>query len=126
MRPSIPIPCGHGTAQRGEWLTLLGAGALEGLLTRATVETERVLARVDMVAIAGRMVDLHPVSTGRVRGLCPLHWEQTPSFTVDPWQRRWHCFGCAEGGDAFDFVMRTEGVGFDEAVRILATRFPAG
>lgn len=53
---------------------------------------------------------------------CPLHNEKTPSFKIDPALQLWHCFGCSEGGDAFDFVMKTEGLSFPEAVRRLADR----
>lgn len=53
---------------------------------------------------------------------CPLHGEKTPSFKVDPTTQLWHCFGCGEGGDAFGYVMKTEGLTFPEAVRKLAER----
>lgn len=53
---------------------------------------------------------------------CPLHNEKTPSFKIDPALQLWHCFGCGEGGDVFDFVMKTEGLSFPEAVRRLADR----
>ncbi|MEY8562196.1 DNA primase [Eggerthellaceae bacterium 3-80] len=53
---------------------------------------------------------------------CPLHNEKTPSFKIDSALQLWHCFGCGEGGDAFDFVMKTEGLSFPEAVRRLANR----
>ncbi len=57
---------------------------------------------------------------GRVRqGLCPFHSESEGSFTVYADEGRWWCFGCGEGGDVVDFVRRTRGVGFPEAVRIL-------
>lgn len=52
---------------------------------------------------------------------CPFHEERTPSFKVSPDRGTWHCFGsCSEGGDAISFVERFEGVGFREAVEILA------
>ena len=53
---------------------------------------------------------------------CPFHKEKTPSFKVDPDTGFWHCFGCGEGGDAFGFVMRTEGMSFPEAVGFLADK----
>lgn len=58
-------------------------------------------------------------------GLCPFHNEKTPSFTVRSSAGRsfFHCFGCGEHGDAFGFVMKTEGLSFPEAVRTLARRF---
>jgi DNA primase len=55
-------------------------------------------------------------------GCCPFHQEKTPSFKVDPATGLWHCFGCGIGGDVYGWVMRTEGVDFGEAVRMLADR----
>ncbi|HED64804.1 MAG TPA: DNA primase, partial [Planctomycetes bacterium] len=52
---------------------------------------------------------------------CPFHDERTPSFTVDPRRGTWHCWGaCSEGGDVIGFLERFEGVGFMDALRILA------
>ena len=56
----------------------------------------------------------------RYVGLCPFHSERTPSFSVSPDRQLFHCFGCQAGGDLFGYVMRLEGVGFPEAVRMVA------
>jgi len=54
---------------------------------------------------------------------CPFHKEKSPSFKVDPHTGWWHCFGaCSDGGDIFNFVMKTQNVSFPEAVNILADR----
>lgn len=53
---------------------------------------------------------------------CPLHHEKTPSFKIDPSTQLWHCFGCDEGGSAFDLVMKLDDLSFPEAVRKLADR----
>ena len=34
---------------------------------------------------------------------CPVHNEKTPSFHVYQQAQRFHCFGCGESGDVFDF-----------------------
>jgi len=49
--------------------------------------------------------------------LCPFHRETEPSFTVYP--DHYHCFGCGAHGDVISLVMRLDGVGFRDAVRIL-------
>jgi hypothetical protein len=49
------------------------------------------------------------------KGLCPFHSERTPSFTVYD-DGHYHCFGCNEHGTTFDYVMKTEHIGFREAV----------
>ncbi len=75
--------------------------------------------RVDIVDLVGRHVTLK--RAGRTwKGLCPFHQEKTPSFIVSPDRGTYHCFGCAEGGNAFGFLMRHEGLTFPEAVRSLA------
>jgi DNA primase len=56
-------------------------------------------------------------------GLCPFHDERSPSFSVDPERKLYHCFGCLEGGDAIRFVQETEALDFPEAVEALAERY---
>lgn len=40
--------------------------------------------------------------------VCPFHEDVNPSLIIDLKKNRWFCFGCQEGGDAFDFVLRME------------------
>jgi len=80
---------------------------------------ERVRQRVDIVAVVSRYVGLKPRGRAMV-GLCPFHREKTPSFSVNPDIGAYHCFGCHESGDVFKFVQEMEGVGFREALEMLA------
>jgi hypothetical protein len=48
-------------------------------------------------------------------GRCPLHVDKTPSFSVSEEKGLFHCFGCGESGDVFDFIVKLEGIGFREA-----------
>lgn len=60
---------------------------------------------------------------GRRRvGLCPFHKEKTPSFSVDEENGLFYCFGCHKGGDMIAFVQEMEGVGFKEALEVLAQK----
>ncbi|EKR62734.1 putative DNA primase [Leptospira weilii str. 2006001853] len=53
-------------------------------------------------------------------GRCPFHDDKRPSFVVTPTKHLWHCMGaCQTGGSAIDFVMKREGLGFQEAVELL-------
>src|ERR687889_1450192 len=90
------------------------------LFTRDTID--RVRDAVDMVELVGAKTDLRRVGT-RWSGLCPFHDERTPSFSVNPEEKLYYCFGCGEGGDAFKFVQQTEALEFQEAVELLAERF---
>ena len=76
----------------------------------------------DVVALLGGYVTLRPGGGTRMKGLCPFHQEKTPSFTVDSARGLWHCFGCGQGGDAIDFLMKQETLSFTEAVERLAHR----
>lgn len=80
---------------------------------------EEILRRTDLVQLVGRRVKL--VRKGRVMwGCCPFHKEKTPSFKVENERRTYHCFGCGAGGDAFKWLMETEGLSFPESVERLA------
>jgi DNA primase len=81
--------------------------------------TEEIKARVDLVELIGRSVELKRVGA-YYRGLCPFHAEKTPSFYVRPHTHSWHCFGCNKSGTAFDWLMEREHLEFGEALRTLA------
>jgi DNA primase len=78
---------------------------------------------VDMLALVGGRVDLTQRGRDSYFGCCPFHDERTPSFHVRPDEKHYHCFGCSESGDPFDFVMQTEGLDFKGALESLADRF---
>jgi DNA primase len=77
--------------------------------------------RLDIVEVISGYVRLHRQGQEYV-GLCPFHSEKSPSFTVSRDKQLWYCFGCSEGGDLFDFVMKAEAVDFSQALRMLADR----
>lgn len=56
------------------------------------------------------------------KALCPFHNEKTPSFIINRQRQSFKCFGCGEGGDVIQFVMKIENLDFMEAVRLLAQR----
>ncbi len=75
------------------------------------VSVER-LARAQGVKLTRRGPDLV--------GLCPFHDDKEPSLVVTPDKNLWHCLGaCDTGGSVIDWVMRSEKVGFREAVERL-------
>jgi DNA primase len=73
-------------------------------------------ARLPVVDIVQRYVRLSRHGPLH-KGLCPFHKEKTPSFTVTASRGTYHCFGCGAHGNALDFLMAMEGLGFAEAVR---------
>jgi DNA primase len=85
---------------------------------------DRVFEAVDMVRLmSDRGIDLRRAGVNSYFGNCPFHDERTGSFHVSPDERLYHCFGCQASGDAFQFVMETEGVDFVAALESLASRF---
>lgn len=82
---------------------------------------DKIRSSIDIVSVVSESVALKK-SGRKYRGLCPFHNEKTPSFYVDELKQLFYCFGCATGGDTFKFVMLREGVGFPEALRLLARR----
>lgn len=75
--------------------------------------------RVSMSELVGRRVKL--TKRGREHhGLCPVHNEKTPSFTVNDDKQFCHCFGCGFHADAIEFIQRVERRNFVDAVEELA------
>jgi DNA primase len=88
----------------------------------STESLERVKQAADIVEVISVHTDLRRQGTRWV-GLCPFHEERTPSFSVDAQEKLYHCFGCGVGGDTIKFVEEKEGLGFAEAVELLADRY---
>ena len=56
----------------------------------------------------------------RWKCLCPLHDEDSPSFTINPEKGLWNCFGCKTGGSVIDLHAKLRGLSIGEAMRDLA------
>jgi DNA primase len=83
---------------------------------------EQIRQRLDIAELIGEVVALKPAGRGQLKGLCPFHSEKTPSFHVHRDRGFFYCFGCQAKGDVFDFVMRSQGLSFAEAVQSLGHR----
>ena len=82
-----------------------------------------VAAAADMVEVVSGRTQLRRASGSRYTGRCPFHEEKTPSFSVNPVDKLYYCFGCGKGGDLISFVRETENLDFVGAVEWLAERF---
>jgi DNA primase len=56
-------------------------------------------------------------------GLLSFSSGKNTLFSVSPAKQIYKCFGCGKAGDAIQFIMDIEGVGFTEAIRQLAGKY---
>jgi DNA primase len=82
-----------------------------------------VVSAADMVEVVSARTQLRRASGSRFTGRCPFHEERTPSFSVNPVDKLYYCFGCGKGGDVISFVRETENLDFVGAIEWLAERF---
>jgi len=68
----------------------------------------------DIIEVISQEVELRKTGVN-YKGICRFHEEKTASFTVSPSRQTFKCFGCLEGGDVYDFIMKYKGVDFREA-----------
>jgi DNA primase len=92
-------------------------------MARYTPESrDRVRDAIDFVELVSTRTELRRAGPRSYEGLCPFHDERTPSFSVEPTEKVYYCFGCQASGDVFTFVQETEGVDFKGALELLADR----
>ena len=81
---------------------------------------EEIKTRLRVSVVVGKYVQLKKRGKEFV-GLSPFKNEKTPSFTVNDEKGFYHCFSSGEHGNIFDFLMKTQSMGFGESVRTLAS-----
>ena len=82
---------------------------------------EQVRSAVDIVDLMGSYLEMRRQGRNYV-ALCPWHSDTKPSLNINPERQSWKCWVCDDGGDIFSFMMKREGVGFREALELLADR----
>ncbi len=82
---------------------------------------ERIRRAVEITDLVGSYLELRRQGQNYV-ALCPWHDDSRPSLQINPARQTWKCWVCNLGGDIFSFVMQREGVGFREALEMLADR----
>lgn len=82
---------------------------------------EEVRQSSDIVSIISQYVALKRKGRNYF-GVCPFHNEKSPSFSVSPDKQIFHCFGCGVGGNVYTFLTKIEGIGFKEALEMLAEK----
>lgn len=106
------------------WAELLYIPTTNDTLVLAQISQEtriKVLEATDIVDLISSYIPVKRAGSS-FKANCPFHNEKTPSFHINPQRQSFKCFGCGEGGDAFSFVMKHEGLSFVDAVRKLAAK----
>ncbi|KUL37271.1 DNA primase [Streptomyces sp. NRRL F-4489] len=85
-------------------------------------DVKAVRDAVPIDAVVSEYLQLRNAGGGNLKGLCPFHDEKSPSFHVSPAKGLYHCFGCQEGGDTVDFVMKIDHLSFAETIERLAAQ----
>lgn len=83
---------------------------------------DELLQRVNIIDVISQHVKLRKAGKDYM-GLCPFHKEKTPSFTVSVEKQIFYCFGCREGGNAINFIMKYENLTFVEALEHLGRQY---
>jgi DNA primase len=82
-------------------------------------ERDAIRQRIDIVDLVSQRVRLKRSGKNQL-GLCPFHDDKSPSFYVSSDTGRYKCFSCGETGDIFTWVMKTQGLEFFDALKLLA------
>ncbi|HCW92338.1 MAG TPA: DNA primase [Flexistipes sinusarabici] len=91
-------------------------------MTRSEGLLEEILERVDIAEYISQFVDLKKTGNS-FKGLCPFHDERTPSFSVTPEKKLYHCFGCGAAGNVVGFAMKYHNLDFVDAMKMLCERY---
>jgi DNA primase len=90
------------------------------LISQATITAIIDATRIEEVV--GEFVTLRRRGSN-LSGLCPFHFEKSPSFNVNPARNMFKCFGCGKAGDAITFLIEHEKTTYPEALRWLARKY---
>lgn len=85
-------------------------------------DVKAVRDAVPIDAVVSEYLQLRNAGGGNLKGLCPFHDEKSPSFQISPSKGLYYCFGCQEGGDTVDFVMKIDHLSFAETIERLASQ----
>lgn len=83
---------------------------------------EELLNRINIIDVISKHVKLRKSGKDYI-GLCPFHNEKTPSFSVSTEKQIYYCFGCHEGGNVINFLMKFENMTFQETLENLAHEY---
>lgn len=76
---------------------------------------QEINASVDLLEYVSQSIEME--KRGRdYFGHCPLHVDNTPSFSITPSKNSYYCFSCGRSGGIIGYLMDYEHLRFDDAV----------
>lgn len=76
---------------------------------------QEINASVDLLEYVSQSIEME--KRGRdYFGHCPLHIDNTPSFSITPSKNSYYCFSCGRSGGIIGYLMDYEHLRFDDAV----------
>lgn len=76
---------------------------------------QEINASVDLLEYVSQSIEMR--KRGRdYFGHCPLHIDNTPSFSITPSKNSYYCFSCGRSGGIIGYLMDYEHLRFDDAV----------
>lgn len=72
--------------------------------------------RADLLAYAQTVLELKQKGKDYFTS-CPFHVDKTPSLSFTPSQNSFYCFSCGRSGKMIGFLMKFEGLSFEDAVQ---------
>ncbi len=85
-------------------------------------DIDKIIEVSKIEEVVGDFIELKKRGANYV-ACCPFHNEKTPSFYVNPAKNIFKCFGCGEGGDSVNFLMKYQHYTYPEALRWLAKKY---
>ena len=89
------------------------------MIDQSTID--RIFDTAKIEEVVGDYVTLKRRGANMI-GHCPFHNEKTPSFSVSPSKNIYKCFGCGEGGNPVNFIMKIENLSYYEALKFLSNK----
>ena len=77
---------------------------------------QEINASVDLLDYVSQTIDIERRGNDYF-GRCPLHIDNTPSFSITPAKNSYYCFSCGKSGGIIGYLMDYEGLGFEDAVK---------
>lgn len=77
---------------------------------------QEINANVDLLEYVSQSIDMERRGNDYF-GRCPLHVDNTPSFSITPAKNSYYCFSCGKSGGIIGYLMDYEGLAFEDAVR---------